>query len=100
MTISNQIKSSDFSGAALASADIGTIEMDSLFNVLQEKIRGSSFLDLFAGSGAIGIEALSRNAVNMVFVENHVSSLALIKKNLEKCAFANRQIEIIRGKTP
>ena len=61
---------------------------ESLFNILKEKIACSSFLDLFAGSGAIGIEALSRGAENMVFVENRVTSIALIKKNLEKCGFS------------
>ncbi|HJP18502.1 MAG TPA: 16S rRNA (guanine(966)-N(2))-methyltransferase RsmD [Nitrospinota bacterium] len=71
---------------------------ESLFNILKEKIACSSFLDLFAGSGAIGIEALSRGAENMVFVENRVTSIALIKKNLEKCGFSKslgRHIKII-----
>ena len=71
---------------------------ESLFNILKGKIAGSSFLDLFAGSGAIGIEALSRGAENMVFVENRVTSIALVKKNLEKCGFSEgpgRHIKII-----
>ncbi len=71
---------------------------ETLFNILKEKIACSSFLDLFAGSGAIGIEALSRGAENMVFVENRVTSITLIKKNLKKCGFSegpSRHIKII-----
>lgn len=60
---------------------------ESLFNVLQEKVAGSSFLDLFAGSGAIGIEAISRRAEHVVFVENQATSIELIKRNLERCSF-------------
>lgn len=60
---------------------------ESLFNILREDVAGSAFLDLFAGSGAIGIEALSRGAENVIFVENRAASIALIKKNLEKCGF-------------
>lgn len=72
---------------------------ESLFNILGDKVNDSSFLDLFAGSGAIGIEALSRNAKSVIFVENHITSITLIKKNLGKCGFSesnNQHIEIIR----
>ena len=43
---------------------------ETLFNVLQMDVPGSRFLDLFAGSGSVGIEALSRGARHCVFVEN------------------------------
>jgi 16S rRNA (guanine966-N2)-methyltransferase len=56
---------------------------ETLFNVLAPRISGSRFLDLFAGTGAIGIEALSRGAAEAVFIENHAPAVALIKKNLE-----------------
>jgi 16S rRNA (guanine966-N2)-methyltransferase len=56
---------------------------ETLFNVLAPYIEGSLFLDLFAGTGAIGIEALSRGASESVFIENHSPAVALIKKNLE-----------------
>ncbi len=69
---------------------------ESLFNILGQKLNGSSFLDLFAGSGAVGIEALSRNAENVIFIENSAASIVLIKKNLEKCGFLKRQIKIIK----
>jgi 16S rRNA (guanine(966)-N(2))-methyltransferase RsmD len=56
---------------------------ETLFNVLAERVCGARFLDLFAGTGAVGIEALSRGAREVVFIENHVPAAALIRKNLE-----------------
>jgi 16S rRNA (guanine966-N2)-methyltransferase len=56
---------------------------ETLFNVLGESVAGSRFIDLFAGTGAIGIEALSRGATEVVFVENHPPAVALIRRNLE-----------------
>lgn len=56
---------------------------ETLFNVLGPSIAGSRFIDLFAGTGAIGIEALSRGASEVVFVENHPPAAALIRRNLE-----------------
>lgn len=56
---------------------------ETLFNVLGAGISGSRFVDLFAGTGAIGIEAISRGASETVFVENHAPASALIRKNLE-----------------
>ncbi|HEX8837906.1 MAG TPA: 16S rRNA (guanine(966)-N(2))-methyltransferase RsmD [Candidatus Acidoferrum sp.] len=56
---------------------------ETLFNVLGPNVAGSRFVDLFAGTGAIGIEALSRGASEVVFVENHAPSVALIRRNLE-----------------
>jgi 16S rRNA (guanine966-N2)-methyltransferase len=55
---------------------------ETLFNVLGPGVTGSKFLDLFAGTGAIGIEALSRGAAEVVFVENHPPAAALIRRNL------------------
>ena len=55
---------------------------ETLFNVLGPSVAGSRFLDLFAGTGAIGIEALSRGAAEVVFVENHPPAAALIRRNL------------------
>lgn len=55
---------------------------ETLFNMLQNDIYGCSFLDLFSGSGAIGIEALSRGAKDAVFVENNREALACIRDNL------------------
>jgi 16S rRNA (guanine(966)-N(2))-methyltransferase RsmD len=56
---------------------------ETLFNVLAPNIAGSRFVDLFAGTGAIGIEALSRGAAEVVFIENHPPAATLIRRNLE-----------------
>lgn len=55
---------------------------ETLFNILQPEISGSRFLDLFSGSGAIGIEALSRGAAHAVFVEKDRAAVGCIRKNL------------------
>jgi 16S rRNA (guanine(966)-N(2))-methyltransferase RsmD len=56
---------------------------ETLFNVLAPAVTGSRFVDLFAGTGAIGIEALSRGAAEVVFIENHAPAATLIRRNLE-----------------
>ena len=55
---------------------------ETLFNMLQSDIAGCRFLDLYSGSGAIGIEALSRGAKEAVLVENARQAIAVIKDNL------------------
>lgn len=55
---------------------------ESLFNILAPDLEGATFLDLYAGSGANGIEALSRGAVRAVFIDNHPQSAKCIRKNL------------------
>lgn len=57
---------------------------ETLFNMLSQDIYGSHFLDLFSGSGAIGIEALSRGAASAVFVENNRQAVQCIRENLLK----------------
>jgi len=59
---------------------------ETLFNILSEHVPGSRFVDVFAGTGAVGIEALSRGAVEAIFVERHAPAAALIRKNLESLA--------------
>lgn len=61
---------------------------ETLFNIINFDLPGSSFLDLFAGSGAIGIEALSRGASNATFVDNNSKATAIIKENLDHTHFA------------
>ncbi len=56
---------------------------EAIFNILAPLLYEADFLDLFAGTGAIGIEALSRNAGSCVFVEQSVESIEIINKNLE-----------------
>src|ERR1700740_101274 len=55
---------------------------ETLFNILGPRVEGSRFLDLFAGTGALGIEAISRGAMSAVFVENHPAAVRLIRENL------------------
>lgn len=67
---------------------------ESLFNILSAEIEGSSFLDCYAGSGAIGIEALSRGAGKVIFVESDKKAVALIRENLERCHLGEKAIVI------
>jgi 16S rRNA (guanine966-N2)-methyltransferase len=57
---------------------------ETLFNVLAPRIEGARFLDLYAGSGAVGIEAASRGAVSVVLVERAEPALKVLRANLEK----------------
>ena len=56
---------------------------EALFSMLQGELSGKSFLDLFAGTGAVGLEALSRGAAEAAFVENARPALAALRKNIE-----------------
>lgn len=58
---------------------------EALYNILRDHVSGCRFLDLFAGSGSIGIEALSRGANMAVFVEANYRHAAIIKENLKTC---------------
>ncbi len=55
---------------------------ETLFNILAPYVPGSSFLDLYCGSGGIGIEALSRGAVKCAFVDNSARAIACVRENL------------------
>jgi 16S rRNA (guanine966-N2)-methyltransferase len=57
---------------------------ETLFNVLAPRIQGAAFLDLYAGSGAVGIEALSRRAAHVTFVERAPAALKVLRGNLER----------------
>lgn len=63
---------------------------ETLFNILQFDLPDSEFLDLFSGSGAIAIEALSRGASRAVLVENSRKAAECIRKNLETTRFTDR----------
>lgn len=66
---------------------------ETLFNVLGASIEGALFIDLFAGTGAIGIEALSRGAREVIFVDSNPVAAKLIRSNLEALGIQNsRQI--------
>ncbi len=63
---------------------------EAIFDILQDRFQGQRVLDLFAGTGALGIEALSRGAGFAVFVEAHGASRRVIQKNLEGCRLESR----------
>ncbi len=69
---------------------------ETLFNCLQMDVPESLFLDLFSGSGAIGIEALSRGAKHAVLVENNKQALDIIKQNIHFTKFEN-EAEIVKS---
>ena len=69
---------------------------ETLFDILQSRIEGCYFVDGYAGTGAVGIEAVSRGASDVVFLENHRGSIALIRKNLESLEISEG-VEVISG---
>lgn len=58
---------------------------ESLFNIIQDEVKGTVFLDGFAGTGSVGIEALSRGAKLAVFIDEYYPATKIIKHNLQKC---------------
>ena len=70
---------------------------ETLFDVLMatQALEGTVWLDLFAGTGAVGIEALSRGAAKVYFVESARSSLVLLRKNLAALEISEGQAEVI-----
>jgi 16S rRNA (guanine966-N2)-methyltransferase len=62
---------------------------ETLFNVLARRVEGARVLDAYAGTGAIGIEALSRGASFVTFVERDRRARELIERNLERCGVSN-----------
>jgi 16S rRNA (guanine(966)-N(2))-methyltransferase RsmD len=67
---------------------------EALFEILKNKIRGACFLDLYCGSGAIGIEALSRGAEKAVFIDNNKACIFVLKKNLDKIGISRSLYDI------
>ena len=66
-----------------------------LFNVLAKRLATSRFLDLCAGSGAVGIEALSRGAAHVTFVDRSRKMCALIESNLDLCNVPENESEVV-----
>ncbi|MBQ9392987.1 MAG: 16S rRNA (guanine(966)-N(2))-methyltransferase RsmD [Oscillospiraceae bacterium] len=63
---------------------------ESLFSIIQFDIEGRRVLDLFAGTGQLGIEALSRGAAECVFVDQRADAAALVRQNVELCGLGDR----------
>ena len=70
---------------------------ETLFNILMHRIDGARLLDGYAGTGAVGIEALSRGAAHVTFVEHDPRAEALIRKNLARCGVSDQHV-IIRAR--
>ena len=67
----------------------------SLFDIIAAVVEGSRFLDIFAGSGAVGLEALSRGAEFTCFIENHKSRVNVLRENIERLGFDESSYEIL-----
>jgi 16S rRNA (guanine966-N2)-methyltransferase len=63
---------------------------ESLFNIVRHDVPGARVLDLYSGSGALGLEALSRGALSCTFVEEDARLVCLIEENAERCHVADR----------
>ncbi|MDO8943083.1 MAG: RsmD family RNA methyltransferase, partial [Desulfobacterales bacterium] len=63
---------------------------ESIFNILGIAVRRAHVLDLFAGTGALGIEALSRGADFALFIENGREALGVLNRNIQSCRLADR----------
>lgn len=63
---------------------------EAVFNICQHKVQEANFLDIFAGTGAMGLEALSRGAAHSTFIENDRNALACIRKNIQKLSATDK----------
>jgi len=63
---------------------------EAVFSILMPRIENARFLDLFAGSGQMGLEALSRGALSAVFCENYRPALEIVRKNVELCKMEDK----------
>jgi 16S rRNA (guanine966-N2)-methyltransferase len=70
---------------------------ESLFNILAPRIEGLTFLDAYAGTGAVGIEALSRGAARAIFIERSKAATEIIRENLRALNLTNRA-EVLPGR--
>jgi 16S rRNA (guanine(966)-N(2))-methyltransferase RsmD len=95
-----RLKSPDWAGVRPTSDKL----RETLFNILGPRSDGARVLDAYAGSGAVGIEALSRGAAHVTFVDHDRRATALIEANLEHCGINNRyaiiRVDFARTEAP
>jgi 16S rRNA (guanine966-N2)-methyltransferase len=72
---------------------------EALFSILGREVENATVLDLYAGTGALGLEALSRSAERTVFVDYSSKAVQIIKKNIELCGFSDRTLVFKRDLT-
>ncbi len=70
---------------------------ETLFNIIAPRIEGSRFLDLCAGSGAVGIEALSRGASHVTFVDRSRKMCGLVEANLDLCQIPEDETQVVQA---
>ena len=68
---------------------------EALFNIIGQDVSGATFLDLFAGTGSVGLEALSRGSSFTRFIEIHPSAIRVLKENIKLCGFEGN-LDVIR----
>ena len=69
---------------------------EALLSILAHHIEGARVLDLYAGTGALGLESLSRGAQQAVFVDNHVAATRLLRENVARCGYDERCVVIMQ----
>ena len=95
-----KISSGKYRGQSILTPDsvsthpMGSREKLALFNMVSDLLPGARVLDAFAGSGALGIEAISRGATEVVFIEKNRKACEIISKNLKKIGLG---AEVFRG---
>ncbi len=72
---------------------------EAMFDILFSRVRNAVVLDLFAGTGALGIESLSRGAARAVFVDNSPSALTVIKQNIQNCGLESVAVTLRQDAT-
>ncbi len=85
--------------AGLATRPTSDKVRGAIFNVLGQFFEGGRVLDLYAGSGALALEALSRGCARAVCVERDGLALEVLRQNAEVCGFADR-VEVVRAELP
>jgi 16S rRNA (guanine966-N2)-methyltransferase len=73
---------------------------EAIFNIIAVRVAGAEVLDLFAGTGALGLEALSRGAARVVFVDHHGEAIRLIEENVRLCGVQDRVMLVHRPILP
>jgi 16S rRNA (guanine966-N2)-methyltransferase len=85
------------SGPGEGTRPLGDRLKEALFAILEPELRGAAVLDLFAGSGAGGIEALSRDATTATFVDSDAAAVATIERNLDATHLAGPSANVVRA---
>lgn len=80
----------------LAIRPTGTRVKQTLFDILAPRLPGSRFLDAFAGSGGIGLEALSRGASRVVLIDSNAAAVLAVRENLEALGGESGRVQLFR----